>query len=180
MEYNSKIFIQLLEEIRLQKSISKYSISKKTNLSEMTIKRTLEMETEPSLSNFLAIAKALGLHFYFESKNSETDLNKCIENAKEKIDRKNNYVGDGMGLHTEDREVYNTEKKTTEDLENLIKAPLYIETLLEKIYKDKSKDDFDERKLRILQAWDSLLENDPQGAVNMSSYLFKSMRKFNK
>ena len=87
---HSKLFIQLLEEIRLQKNISRYKIAKETGLSEHTIRRTLSHETEPSLPNFLAIAKTLGINFFFESKDSGTDLNKSFQNAMSKIGRNPN------------------------------------------------------------------------------------------
>lgn len=87
MENHSKVFIQLLEEIRVQKEISRYKIAKETNLNESTIKRILDLDNEPSLSNFLAIAKVLGVNFFFESKDANTDLNKAFQDAMDKLGR---------------------------------------------------------------------------------------------
>lgn len=87
---HSKLFIQLLEEIRLQKGISRYKIAKDTGLNETTIKRTLDYENEPLLPNFLAIAKVLGVNFFFESKDSDIDLNKSFQDAMDKLGRNPN------------------------------------------------------------------------------------------
>jgi len=87
MDNNSKVLIQLLEEIRLQKGISRYKVAKLSGLNEMTVKRFFDLENEPSLSIFLTIAKALGVNFFFESKDSETDLNKAFQEAMDKLGR---------------------------------------------------------------------------------------------
>jgi len=87
MENHSKILVQLLEEIRLQKGISRYKIAKETGISEMGVKKILDLETDPSLSNFLGIAKTLGVNFFFESKDSKTDLNKAFQDSMDKLGR---------------------------------------------------------------------------------------------
>lgn len=94
MDHNAQVFILLLEEIRLQKNMSRYKLAKLTGLPESTIKRVLDLENEPSLSNFLAIAKALEINFFFETRDSETDLSKGFEDAMEKLGRRPNRLSD--------------------------------------------------------------------------------------
>ncbi|WP_285452635.1 helix-turn-helix domain-containing protein, partial [Weeksella virosa] len=55
----AKRLILFLEEVRLKKNMSRYRLSKLTDLPESTIKRTLDFMNEPLLSNFLKIADAL-------------------------------------------------------------------------------------------------------------------------
>lgn len=67
---------------------TKYQIAKETGLSESTIGRVFSLKFCPTLKVFVAISYCLGVNFFIESKDSDTDLSKTFEKAMDDLHRK--------------------------------------------------------------------------------------------
>lgn len=91
-EQQWQLLVLLLKEI----AIAKYGIGwqaklvEKTNFSQGNMSRIFSLKYIPSLSNFLKIASALEVYFFFEDKESKTDLNLCFEKAMNNLGRRIN------------------------------------------------------------------------------------------
>ncbi|MDR0913092.1 MAG: helix-turn-helix domain-containing protein [Methanobrevibacter sp.] len=72
-ENNAVALIELLNQIAIDKGLSRYKIAKETGISTTSLSNYFNGNNMPSLSAFLAIAKAVGVNFFFESKESETE-----------------------------------------------------------------------------------------------------------
>lgn len=83
-----KIMVQLLREIAADKGITHQDIADTTGLQRPNVTRFFSMTMCPTMDTFLAIAKAIGVNFFFESKNSKTDLNILFEQAMTKLGRR--------------------------------------------------------------------------------------------
>lgn len=84
------LFVLLLKELAIQKFGNGYQskIASKTDFTQAYISRIFDLKYKVSLKNFLIIAKAIEINFFFESKDSETDLNIAFEKAMESIGRR--------------------------------------------------------------------------------------------
>lgn len=89
-EQQWKLLVLLLKEI----AIEKHGVGWQTYLSEHTpfaqsnISRIFSLKYAPNLKNYLIIAKALKVNFFFEDKESTADLNLCFEKAMEELGRR--------------------------------------------------------------------------------------------
>lgn len=83
-----QIFIQLLKEIAEEKGVTQQEISEKTGYSQPNISRIFSMRYTPRLDVFLAIAEAVGVNFFFEDKDGNTDLSVLFERAMTVIGRR--------------------------------------------------------------------------------------------
>ncbi|MFL9834985.1 hypothetical protein [Chryseobacterium terrae] len=89
MENNSKILIRFLETLATDKGYSRYKISKEIGCSESSVKRFFEFEGSPSLDLFLSISSLVGVNFFFEDKESESErplhilFNQALDSLKE-------------------------------------------------------------------------------------------------
>lgn len=83
-----KLLVILLEELRQQKKISILNIAEKSGMLPTHVSRFFSCKFEPKLGTFLKISKAIGVNFFFEDKESKTDLNLAMENAMEKLGRR--------------------------------------------------------------------------------------------
>jgi transcriptional regulator with XRE-family HTH domain len=82
------LLVFLLDEIRKQKNLSINDISEITETAQGHVSRFFSAKYEPKLGNFLKYAKAIGVNFFFEDKESKTDLNSAMEKAMEQIGRR--------------------------------------------------------------------------------------------
>lgn len=67
-EQQWKLLVFLLDEIRQQKGITQQEIADKTGLIRSNISRFFSAKFTPDLKNFLIIAKAIEVNFFFEDK----------------------------------------------------------------------------------------------------------------
>lgn len=83
-----KVFVFLLDEIRKQNGQTMQDVADKTGILQSHVARFFSAKYKPALPLFLDVAKAVGVNFFFESKNSNTDLNKAFEQAMERLGRR--------------------------------------------------------------------------------------------
>ncbi len=83
-----KVLVLLLKEIATEKGISQSDIAERTGYTQSNVSRVFSLKYKVRLDIFLDIAKAIGVNFFFEDKESETDLNKCFEKAMEQLGRR--------------------------------------------------------------------------------------------
>ncbi|WP_026755042.1 helix-turn-helix transcriptional regulator [Sediminibacter sp. Hel_I_10] len=89
-EQQWKLLVLLLKEIAIDKHGTGWQthLADKTKFAQSNISRMFGLKYTPSLKNYLIIAKALDVNFFFESKDSDTDLNQCFERAMEALGRR--------------------------------------------------------------------------------------------
>ena len=85
-----KIIVALLSEVMIAKKTSLQQLSIDTGLSETHLCDVLKMLKEPTLQEFLTIAKNLKVNFYFEDQEDKTELNVLFEKAMTKLGRRPN------------------------------------------------------------------------------------------
>lgn len=85
---NFKLFVQLLKEIAEEKGITQQEIADKTGYKQQNVSRIFSLKYSPRLDVFLNIAQAVGVNFFFEDKESKTDLNVLFERAMTNLGRR--------------------------------------------------------------------------------------------
>lgn len=90
MDRPTKIFIRTLKELAQQRGLTNYAIAQLTGVTEPTISRYFNFKSVPPLDNFLAIAKAVGVVFYFEAKDDTIDLETAFKNASKQASESDN------------------------------------------------------------------------------------------
>lgn len=88
MENNTKFMITLLKAIADQKGITNYQMSQGTGIGQTNLALYFNHATMPSLEKFLKIATFLEVNFYFEARDSKTDINKAMERAMSDLGRR--------------------------------------------------------------------------------------------
>ncbi len=88
MKVESKAFVTMLRLIAERKGITNYQISKESGISQTNIALYFNLTTMPSLEKFLLIAKAVGVNFFFEDKDSKTDLSEIFNEAMDKLSKR--------------------------------------------------------------------------------------------
>lgn len=76
-----KIFVKLLNEIRVKKGIEQKEIALITGLEQSNVSRVFSLKYCPTLDTYLKISKALKVNFFFEDQESKTDLSIMFEQA---------------------------------------------------------------------------------------------------
>lgn len=89
-----KIFVQLLKEIAEEKGITQKEIADKTGYTQGNISRIFSLRYSPRLDVFLNIAKAVGVNFFFEDRESKTDLNVLFERAMTHLGRRGSSINE--------------------------------------------------------------------------------------
>lgn len=89
-EQQWKLLVLLLKEIAIEKHGKGWQtyLSENTPFAQSNISRMFGLKYTPSLKNYLIIAKALKVNFFFEDKDCGTDLNLCFERAMEALGRR--------------------------------------------------------------------------------------------
>jgi len=87
-EQHWQVLVLLLKNIAAEKGITREQIAEKTGMKASSISRIFSLRYRVTLANFIAIAQAVGVNFYFESKDSESDLNIAFERAMEQLGRR--------------------------------------------------------------------------------------------
>lgn len=83
-----QVLVLLLKEIAIEKGITQAQIATRTGLRRTNVARVFGVRYCPSLELFLRIARAVGVNFYFEDQDSDTDLNLVFERAMEQLGRR--------------------------------------------------------------------------------------------
>jgi transcriptional regulator with XRE-family HTH domain len=82
------LLVLFLKEIAAQKGISINEIAERSKMEQSSVSRFFSLKFKPTLPTFLEIAKAIGVNFFFEDKESKTDLNIAMERAMEELGRR--------------------------------------------------------------------------------------------
>lgn len=83
-----QVIVLVLKEIATDQGISQQEIAEKTGLLQSNVSRIFSLKYCPRFDILLDIATAIGVNFYIESKNSNTDLNKLFEQAMTELGRR--------------------------------------------------------------------------------------------
>ncbi|MGV8914366.1 MAG: helix-turn-helix domain-containing protein [Kaistella sp.] len=83
-----KLLVLLLKEFANQKSLTQNDLAELTGMQQSAISRFFLLKFKPRLDIFLLIANAVGVNFFFEDKNSESELNIDFEKAMTTIGRR--------------------------------------------------------------------------------------------
>ena len=75
------LLVYLLDEIRKQNGQTMQDVADKTGIIQSHVARFFSAKYKPNLALFLDIAKAVDVNFFFEPKNSKTNLNVAFEEA---------------------------------------------------------------------------------------------------
>lgn len=87
-EQHWRLLVLMLKNIAKSKGITQDQIAEATGLQQANISRIFSMRYCPTLNNFIAIAQAVGVNFFFEDKEGTTDLAKDFEAAMEELGRR--------------------------------------------------------------------------------------------
>lgn len=89
-EQQWKLLVLLLKELAIQKLGNGWQtqLAENTNFTQSNISRMFGLKYAPSLKNFLILAKAIEVNFFFEDKEGTTDLNLAFEKAMESLGRR--------------------------------------------------------------------------------------------
>lgn len=91
-EQQWKLLVLLLKELAIQKIGKGWQteLAERTTFTQSNISRMFSLKYTPSLKNFLIIAKAIKVNFFFEDQEGKSDLNKAFENAMNTLGRRPN------------------------------------------------------------------------------------------
>lgn len=82
------LFIDILDQIAKQKKITRAEIARRTEMNPANIQRFFDCKYKVTLPVFIRIAKSIEVNFFFEDKESKSDLNLAMENAMEQLGRR--------------------------------------------------------------------------------------------
>jgi len=82
------LLVYLLDEIRKQNGQTMQDVADNTGIIQSHIARFFSAKYKPALPLFLEIAKAVDVNFFFEPKNSKTNLNVAFEEAMTRLGRR--------------------------------------------------------------------------------------------
>ena len=83
-----QLLVLILKNIAEDKGITHQQIADETGLIKSNVTRFFSLKYKPNLDTFLQIAKSVKVNFFFEDKESKTDLNVMFEKAMEQIGRR--------------------------------------------------------------------------------------------
>jgi len=87
-ENSWKVLVLMLKNIAEDKGITQEEIAEKSGLLQSNVSRVFSLRYCPTLQTFLAIATAIGVNFFFEIKDSKTELNVMFERAMAELGRR--------------------------------------------------------------------------------------------
>ena len=87
-EQHWKLLVLMLKKIAKETSITHQEIAEKTGLQKSNVTRVFSLKYCPTMANFLAIANAIGVNFFFEDKDSTVELNEIFEQAMTELGRR--------------------------------------------------------------------------------------------
>jgi DNA-binding phage protein len=83
-----EVLVSMLRVIAEEKKISQIEIAKRSGLIQSNISRMFALEYKPNLDTFLKVANAIEVNFFFEDKDSTTNLNQLFEKAMTQLGRR--------------------------------------------------------------------------------------------
>lgn len=90
--YDWQVMVLFLKNIAESKGLSQNDIAKRTGLKQSNISRLFGLRYCPTLKTFIMIAKALEVNFFFEDRNSTSELNVLFEAAMTELGRRPGYL----------------------------------------------------------------------------------------
>lgn len=87
-EQHWRLLVLMLKNIAKDKGITQVQIAEATGLQQSNVARLFSLKYCPTLNNFIAIAQAIGVNFFFEDKEGDTDLAKVFEQSMEELGRR--------------------------------------------------------------------------------------------
>lgn len=82
------MLVLLLKEIAKDKGIYQEEIARNLDMAQGDVARFFSCRFRPNLDLFLQIANQIGVNFFFEDRDSITDLNSAFERAMEQLGRR--------------------------------------------------------------------------------------------
>lgn len=86
--HGRRLLVETLKAIARKKSITNKEIATYTGFHESHVSRFFANKFPPTLDNFIAIASALGVNLFIQSRDDGTDLSKAFESAMEVAGRR--------------------------------------------------------------------------------------------
>ena len=90
MDNQWKLLVLLLQQIAEQKGLTQQEIAEKAQMHQSHVSRFFALKYAPNMDTFLKVAKAIEVNFFFEDRESKTDLNLAMEKAMEQLGRRVN------------------------------------------------------------------------------------------
>lgn len=88
MDNQWKLLVLLLQQIAEQKGLTQQEIAEKAQMHQSHVSRFFALKYAPNMDTFLKVAKAIEVNFFFEDRESKTDLNLAMEKAMEQLGRR--------------------------------------------------------------------------------------------
>ena len=88
MENQWKTLVLLLQQIAEQKGLTQQEIAEKSEMHQSHVSRFFALKYSPDIRTFLKVAKAIEVNFFFEDRESKTNLNLAMEKAMEELGRR--------------------------------------------------------------------------------------------
>ena len=83
-----KLLVLLLKEIAESKGITQNQIGEIAEMHQSHVSRFFGLKFPPNMNTFLKVAKAINVNFFFEDKDSKTDMNIVFEKAMTELGRR--------------------------------------------------------------------------------------------
>ena len=87
-DQHAHTFILFIDEVLKSQGKSRYWLAKETGIPESSLSRYFNLEIIPPLNIFLKVCHAVQLNIFFQTRDSETSLNKEFERAMERLGRR--------------------------------------------------------------------------------------------
>lgn len=88
MDNQWKLLVMLLQQIAEQKGLTQQMIAEKSEMHQSHVSRFFALKYAPDIRTFLKIAQAIQVNFFFEDRESKTNLNLAMEKAMEELGRR--------------------------------------------------------------------------------------------
>ena len=88
IEKNWMLLVLMLRKIAESKGISQQQIAELTGLKKSNVSRVFSLDYCPTMRTFLLIATAINVNFFFEDRDSITELNQLFETAMTELGRR--------------------------------------------------------------------------------------------
>ncbi len=87
-ENHWQLMVLMLKDIAEQKNKTHQDIADATGLHRSNVTRFFGLKYCPNLNTFLLVSRSLKVNFFFESQDSETDINISFEKAMDQLGRR--------------------------------------------------------------------------------------------
>lgn len=87
-EQHWRLLVLFLKEVATDRGITQEQLAEATGFTQSNIARIFSLKYTPKLSTYLAIAQALQLNLFFETRDSGTEPNVLFERAMDQLGRR--------------------------------------------------------------------------------------------